>query len=222
MTDGRDDSGATGDGGRGPGWRRIGLVAVPVVVVLGIVAALAMGGDDGGERAVEQVPGTRSTVSSTPSTTVSTVVVGQTSEPAATTVPGTDTTIGGTPVTTAAPTPRPGARIQVKFVDGSGVRLRDGGFVSLTGQDLSALRESLGHYPGATIERLFQRAEADLDAERAANEARTGTPQPDLNLYFRVTLAEGVDAGAAIADLNGLDVVESAYADPAAAPPPMN
>ena len=71
------------------------------------------------------------------------------------------------------------------------------------------------------MERLFDRPEADLDAERAAAEARTGLPQPDLNLYYRLTLPDGVDPGSLIADLEGLAVVERAYPDPVAAPPPM-
>jgi hypothetical protein len=122
--------------------------------------------------------------------------------------------------TTASSAGRPRARVQVKFVDGSGVRLRDGGFVSTTGQDLAALQAVLARYPVSGIDRLFQRPEDDLAAEKAANEARTGQPQPDLNLYFRVTLVEGADAAAFIAELGGLEFVGSAYADPTAAPPP--
>ena len=119
-----------------------------------------------------------------------------------------------------APAPAPGAKLLVKFVDGSGVRLRDGRLVSETGQDLSSLDSILATYPGTRVERLFQRPEADLAAEKAAAEARTGLPQPDLNLHYRLVLVEGVDADAVLAELDGLPVVEQAYRAPTAAPPP--
>ena len=100
------------------------------------------------------------------------------------------------------------------------VRLRDGGLVSLTGRDLSALQAALARYPRIVDRAVFSSVRRTISAaEKAANEARTGQPQPDLNLYYRLTLAEGVDPGAVIADLGGLEVVERAYADPVAAPP---
>jgi hypothetical protein len=209
------------------GWtgRRLAIVALPVVAVVALVAFLLLRGDDDATvrtASSDNLP----TIPPGASTTASTGVPVPSTEPASTasTVPGgpVDTTLATVDptVTTAASTGRPGARIQVKFSDGTGVRLRDGGFVSTTGQDLGALQAVLTRYPVVGIDRLFQRPEEDLAAEKAANETRTGQPQPDLNLYFRVTLTEGVDAAAFITELEGLAVVGSAYNDPVAAPPP--
>ncbi len=198
-------------------------MGLPVVVVLagivGLVAALTGGDDDATVRTSQSTVTTAATSSTDvpggqPATTVTTTA-GSVAAP---------TTVGTAPeqsVTTTTPAATPGgARVQVKFVDGSGVRLRDGRLVSETGQDLSALDGVLADYPGVTIERLFQRPEEDLAAERAAAEARTGLPQPDLNLYYRLTVAEGVDASGFIGELEGVAVVDRAYLDPGAAPPP--
>jgi len=190
--------------------------AVGVVVVAVVAAVWALGGDD----ASVQTTGSSST-SSTSTGPGSTTTAGGATTTGPTT--GGPTTVGTTPgaeVTPTTPPGRPGVRVQVRFVAGSGVRLRDGSLVSEAGHDLTALQDVLARHGVIAVDRLFQRPEADLDAERAAAEARTGLPQPDLNLYYRLTLPEGVDAGGLIADLGGLAVVERAYLDPVAAPPP--
>lgn len=115
---------------------------------------------------------------------------------------------------------RPGPRLQVKFAEGSGIRLREGGFVGGPDEDMQALREVLARHGVWRLERLFQRPEEELAAEKAAIEARSGRAQADLNLYFRLVLVEGADPGACVADLERLGIVERAYLDPRAAPPP--
>ncbi len=195
------------------------MPVVALIALLGLVASVACGDDDEpGARADQpgtEATSTTSTSSNEPASSTTTGVEGQTPTTAA-----TDPEPAPTTALTTAPEVRPGARIQVKFAPGSGVRLRDGALVSETGADLSPLNAVLAAYPGTTVQRLFQRPEADLEAERVAAEARTGLPQPDLNLYYRLTLPEGVDPDEAIADLSALDVVDRAYADPVAAPPP--
>jgi hypothetical protein len=191
---------------------------VAVVVVAAVAAVWALGGDDASVRTTGSDATSSTSAGAGPGSTATTGVP-------TTTVPTTagSTTLGttsGAEVTTTTPPGRPGARVQVRFVGGSGVRLRDGSLVSEAGVDLTALQDVLARQGVIAIDRLFQRPEADLDAERAAAEARTGLPQPDLNLYYRLTLPEGVDAGGLIADLGGLTVVERAYLDPVAAPPP--
>ena len=220
------------------GWRWLVPAGATAVVLVGIVASLASSGDDGSLRTTRAEttgdaagsgsasrPDGAGPVTSGPGAPTS--AVPSTAVPSTTgaTGPGTTaatppTTGGATPTTVSVLPAGAGARVQVKFADGTGVRLRDGRFVSLTGTDLGGLTAVLGRYPGTTIERLFTRSEEDLAAEKAAAEAATGRPQPDLNLYFRLTLRPGVDGATAIADLSRLPVVERAYADPVAAPPP--
>lgn len=216
-----------GDVQRSRGLRWLALAGVPVILVAGIVAAIAIGDDGAASPAAQPAstettlhgqlrPGTEPAVStlplSIPTTLATTAPVG-TNRPVSTTAPGAT-------VTTARPADASAGRLQVKFVDGSGVRLRGGGLVSLSGRDLTALHQLLARHPGVGIERLFQRPEADLAAEKAAAEARTGRPQPDLNLYYLLTLPDRARADALVVDLQRLSVVEQAYADPAAAPPP--
>ncbi|MEA2685533.1 MAG: hypothetical protein QOE93_728 [Actinomycetota bacterium] len=217
---------------RDEGGRSNGVVIVIVGLALAgvatVVAALAFGGD---VETVSTTPAVCTTSASSGATTTtpptesteSTEPTEPTESTESTTVPeptGTPPSTAAATVPPTASTPVPGARIQVKFAVGSGVRLRDGALVSETGADLTAVDAVLARYPGTVIERLFLRPEADLEAERLANEARTGQPQPDLNLYYRLTLPAGFDGAAAIADLEALAIVDRAYPDPVAAPPP--
>jgi hypothetical protein len=191
---------------------RILALAAAVVAVAGIVAVVQSTGGDSS---------TRATGTADPTTTVGSPVTTNTAAPATTAGPVTPATTSAVTRSTATTVAfRPGGRVQVKFVEGSGVRLRDGRFVSVSGRDLSAVAGALARYPGTQIERLFSRPEEELAAEKAAVEASSGRPQADLNLYYRLTFPAGADVNTAIADLSRLAVVERAYADPGAAPPP--
>jgi serine protease len=113
-------------------------------------------------------------------------------------------------------------RITLKFHEGTGVRLRAGAFVSgVANVDLTGANAVLGAYPGITVERLFQRSEAEIARDEAAVEARSGRDQADLNLYYRVTAPAGADPTAVIAALNALTVVEAASSEPRPAAPPV-
>jgi hypothetical protein len=193
-------------------WLRVLALAAAVVAVAGVVAVVQSTGRESSTRATGTADPTTSVAS--PATT-NTAAPGTTAAPVS---PATTAAVTRSTATTVAF--RPGGRVQVKFVEGSGVRLRDGRFQSLSGRDLSAVAGVLGRYPGTQIERLFTRSEEDLTAEKAAVEASSGRPQADLNLYYRLTLPAGADVNTAIADLSRLAVVERAYADPGAAPPP--
>ena len=220
-----------------PGWRHTGRrllpFAVGIVALAGVVAAVAGPSDDGALRTTEGEGTEPGPPQESSTTRPAEPVIGDTPVTPSAATPGTTAAGAGRTTTTAAPatstlatptstTPptRLGARLQVKFADGSGVRLRDGRLVSLTGRDLTALNGVLARYPGTVIERLFSRSEEDLAAEKASIEASSGRVQPDLNLYYRLTLAAGADPAAAIADLSRLPVVERAYADPGPAPAP--
>jgi serine protease len=112
--------------------------------------------------------------------------------------------------------------LDLKFAEGSDVRLRGGHLVSRTSGRIAALDSVLAAFPGVRVNRLFRSAgEEDLtDAGREAR-ARSGRHQADLNLFFRLDLPAGTDIVALTDALNALDVVE--VAAPAAKPesPPV-
>lgn len=106
----------------------------------------------------------------------------------------------------------------VKFVEGSAVRMRGGLLVGGPGVDTRAVN---GLMLGATsVERLFLRAEADLDAERTALIANLGPARvaaldspADLNLYYRVRTANAAGGIALWQALLALPVIETAFPD---------
>jgi serine protease len=111
-------------------------------------------------------------------------------------------------------------RMQVKFAEGSGVRVRGNRFVSESGANVTPLANVLARYPGTRIDRLFERPEDVLAREKARIEAKSGREQADKNLYYRLILRPGTNAVALLDDLNALAIVEIAYAEPLPAPPP--
>ncbi len=115
-------------------------------------------------------------------------------------------------------------RVIVKFVEGSEIRLRQEGLVSLKGRDIGQVRAVLARYRiGAKeLRRYFTRSEALLNQEKHSGEARSGRQLADLNLYFEISVAADVDAGALCDDLNALDIVELAEPAPMPAPPPVD
>jgi hypothetical protein len=112
------------------------------------------------------------------------------------------------------------SRVQVKFREGTDVRLRGGRLVSPRGDDLSALDRVLARYPGTRIERLFERPEDVLAIERDRIEQTSRRAQADKNLFYRLVLGRRGAAAAAIDELNALDMVELASSDPLPASPP--
>lgn len=137
------------------------------------------------------------------------------------------TTFGINPATQDA------TNLVVKFVEGSGVRLRVGQFVGGPGVDLAAVNALL--LRASDVTRLFLRTEVELDRERAGLIADLGPariaasePPADLNLYYRLRVATA-DAGVALwRALVALPIVETAFpdtppgyhADPDDIPPP--
>lgn len=107
----------------------------------------------------------------------------------------------------------------VKFVEGSGVRLRAGQLVGAPGVALGAVNAQL-LLRATSVERLFLRPEAALDAERAQLIADLGParvaalePPADLNLYYRVRTADAAAGVALWRALLDQPVVETAFPD---------
>ena len=109
-------------------------------------------------------------------------------------------------------TPALTERVQVKFNEGTGIRLRDGQFVSETGADVDPLNAVLSRFQNVHAERLFTRPESVLAREEKELEAPSDTRLDNLNLYFRLDAQSEGDAAALVKALNTLELVEIAYA----------
>ena len=123
------------------------------------------------------------------------------------------------PEAAAAGTSDRDASLHLKFRAGTGVRLRHGDLVS-DSADLSALHAALGSVPDLRIERLFSTPERKLNRRRERISARSGRPQQNLNLYFRLVFAPPTATGRLLESLNALEVVATAYREPRPPPPP--
>jgi hypothetical protein len=86
--------------------------------------------------------------------------------------------------------------------------------------DLESINFLLQKNPDIRLERLFERPEEELDARKEEGELNTGEELADLNLYYQLVLArpDSVRAARLIDQLNALDVVEIAYAQPISEP----
>ncbi len=125
------------------------------------------------------------------------------------------------PETSVVPPGYSDRNLHLKLVEGSRARLVNGD-LRATGQPaIALLNRTLAQFPGTTLQRMFSRPEAVLDAEKARIEARSGRQQADKNLWFRVQLADELDAIEVMDALNALDIVEIAYAEPLPAPLPI-
>ncbi|MBV9950309.1 MAG: S8 family serine peptidase [Acidimicrobiia bacterium] len=111
-------------------------------------------------------------------------------------------------------------RIDVKFREGSGLRLLGGAVARGRAADAREVRTALGGVAGWRAERLVSEPEAAVTADRERAEERSGRRQADLNLWYRVTVPAGTDVASVVDRLNALDAVEVAYAEPQASPPP--
>lgn len=114
------------------------------------------------------------------------------------------------------------SHVEIKFAEGSGVRLRNGTLTSLSGVSMTGISSALADPRVQRVERLFTRSEAALDADRA--QLASTADIPDLNLWYMLTLTPGTsiaDAKAYIDALNTLPEVQIAYPAPRPAPPPQ-
>ncbi|MBT3233822.1 MAG: S8 family serine peptidase [Calditrichaeota bacterium] len=104
--------------------------------------------------------------------------------------------------------------INVKFAEGNAVRLRDGKLVSSDSNVLSSFHEVYEQYEIKKLSRLFSRPEHILDTERVKGQVNSGKELADLNNYFRVILDSSANSEQFINDLNRLDIIEMACAEP--------
>lgn len=113
-------------------------------------------------------------------------------------------------------------RVVLKFAERSGVRLRSGRLVGPTGKDINSINHVLARagIMGSAVKRLIDRPDALLAEEKAAGEMRSGKQLADLGLYYLLDLGADQNAAKLCDELNGLDIVESAFPQALPAPPP--
>lgn len=105
--------------------------------------------------------------------------------------------------------------IELKFVNGSDVRLRDGEWISLNKTDITPVTQFFAEFPSVEIRRMFDSvSEEKLTQDKINGEARTGQELADLNLWFFCHLPQDVNEQAFVDGLNSFDVVEIAYPSP--------
>ena len=109
---------------------------------------------------------------------------------------------------------------EVKFREGTQVRLRRDQLTGLSAQASEELSSILQKYPVVSISRLFTQPEAKLDEMRIRGQQLSGKALPDLNLWFRFTLKSDADAEAFMDAMKRLDSVEIVEAAPLPQPPP--
>ncbi len=87
-------------------------------------------------------------------------------------------------------------------------------------QDLAQINTLIGPNSKHYVKRLFTRSEQELDAEKRDGESRIAEELADLNLYFYILItdAKARETEQFIDQLNALDIVELAYAQPIAEP----
>lgn len=102
--------------------------------------------------------------------------------------------------------------VNIKFAEGSAVRLRNGTLQSLIGKELSAVYGILGQK--ADVKRTHTQSEKEIeDMWRQAQGLGGDVKLPDFNLYYQAKLAskDPAELARVIDALNALDIVELAY-----------
>jgi hypothetical protein len=102
------------------------------------------------------------------------------------------------------------------------VRLRKGHLVDIaTGSRLADVEAILERFPGVKVTRLFSgTSETQIDANRDKAVDHSGIVPEDLNLFFRFQIRTGDSATDFIDQMNALDIVDSAGAEPTPTPAP--
>jgi hypothetical protein len=109
--------------------------------------------------------------------------------------------------------------LQVKFVEGGAVEIADRGFADAAGLDLAEVNAALAGADVRGIRSAFAVDRAAARAWKAAGEARSGVPGPDLSLWYEVRVGGGRGAVARLLNaLNGCAAVEIAHPEPIAEP----
>lgn len=107
--------------------------------------------------------------------------------------------------------------LNVKFVQGTDVRMRNDKLTSLSGYDIQPFYNALASYDVDQVALLFSRPEHKLDEFRRSGELNSGKELADLNNWYRIVLSKDIDRKSAEDVLNRilqLSIVETVYAVP--------
>jgi len=109
--------------------------------------------------------------------------------------------------------------LQVKFVEGSNVRLESRHLVDDSGTDLEPVNRLLESPRVTEVRPTFHQDRAQLRAWKAEGEARCGQIGPDLSLWFNVRVSGGeAQVARLVNQLNRCDAVEIAHPVPMVEP----
>jgi hypothetical protein len=109
--------------------------------------------------------------------------------------------------------------VQVKFVEGSNVRIVNDHFADDSGHDLTPVNSMIGSSTVVEIRPTFRQDRATLRAWKIRGESRSGVIGPDLSLWFNLRVAGGPPAVAGlINELNSAAAVEIAHPIPIVEP----
>ncbi|MEO0649308.1 MAG: FG-GAP-like repeat-containing protein [Planctomycetota bacterium] len=112
-------------------------------------------------------------------------------------------------------------RVILKVADDAGAWAADGRLRGPAGgAELAGLEAALERWGAVRAQAALPGRRAHLEAYRSSGEARSGLELADLTQLFVLSVPEGVDTRALIADLLALDCVENAYVDPPSARQP--
>lgn len=112
--------------------------------------------------------------------------------------------------------------LHIKFTDSDEVSLKGGTFISTNGNNLQSINELLADSRVAKKARLMGVSAEDVSAQRRQLKAENATIVPNMNNYYRITVAPGVDSAELIESLKRSPLVEEAYAEPLPAPSPVS
>ncbi len=116
----------------------------------------------------------------------------------------------------------PGAeidRVVLKFKDDLKVSLRSSGLYSNPSRSVTRASSLLGPYLDGRLRRLFGRfSEKKLGRDHISLQLKSRHQLADLNSYFTIEISDPVEAAQLINDLNRLEEIEIAYAEPSPLP----
>jgi len=106
-------------------------------------------------------------------------------------------------------------RVVVKFKDQAQVQFKNKTLFSETGSSLSSVKTILRPYLNSSFKRLFNKfPETKLKHDKEIMQYKTGKELADLNSYYQINTNSPVEAEQLINQLNQLDIIEIAYAEP--------
>lgn len=111
-----------------------------------------------------------------------------------------------------------GAQIIVKFKKGANVKLQGAEIASLGSVDLSAFQSVIKKSKGATVSRLFDQTEAELESDVANVREESGQELSELSGYYTIQTTTEAQAEKILKAIKELDYLEDAYIEPPAVP----